>query len=88
MRKFNRDIFITVLFVWIILTAGSIFFLLKLYSLFKFPTLIIFAKFIPDSFVYYIIGLFINAVFYAVVIERIFYLLRKKPKIPPVPTGI
>jgi hypothetical protein len=88
MKKFNRDVFITALFIWIILTAGSMFFLLRLYSLLKFPILIIFAKFIPDNFVYYIIGLIINAVFYAVIIERIYSLFKKKPKIPPVPTRI
>jgi hypothetical protein len=79
MKKFNRDVFITALFIWIVLVAGTIFFYHKLYSLFKFPTLIIFGEYIPDSFAYYAIGLFINAAFYAAVIE-IIYRAIKLPK--------
>jgi hypothetical protein len=76
MRDFNRDVFITALFIWIILTFGSMFFLLHLYGIFEFPVLTLFPK-ASAGFASSFISLFINSAFYAFLIERIYLLLMK-----------
>lgn len=62
----------------------------SLWSILRFPVFTLFWESIYGHFNIFLFatGIFINCAFYAVIIERIFYLLRKKPKIPNVPTGI
>lgn len=62
----------------------------ELVSVFRFPTIIFFWKYLTsnNSIFLFVIGTFINCAFFGVIVERIFYLLRKKSKFPPVPTGI
>jgi hypothetical protein len=62
----------------------------ELVSIFRFPTLIFFWKYLisNNSVFLFVMGTSINCAFYGFIIERIFYLLLKKSKIPPVPTGI
>jgi len=96
-KRFNRDAFITALFVCVILTAISLFlgshgtntvdiwwFFARLYDVFRFPIHIIFSKFILNhDWVYYIGGLLIDCAFYALIIEKVYSLFNKKSKFPP-----
>jgi hypothetical protein len=62
----------------------------RLWTILRFPIITFFWKFIynPFNIILFSISVFLNCAFYAVIVERIFYLLRKKSKIPPVPTRI
>jgi hypothetical protein len=62
----------------------------SLWRVLRFPVFTFFWKLIYGHFNIFLFstGIFINSAFYAVIIERIFYLLRKKQKFPHVPNGI
>jgi len=56
----------------------------------RFPTHTLFWNFLTrkDNLLYYFGSLLINCIFYGIVVERIFSLLRRKANIPRVPTDI
>jgi hypothetical protein len=56
----------------------------RFWSLLRFPIFTFFWKFIyfPFNIILFSIAVFLNCAFYGVIVERIFYLLRKKSKIP------
>jgi len=60
----------------------------SLWTVLRFPVFSFFWKFIYGHFNIFLfsIGVFINCAFYAIIVERIFYILGKKPTLPPVPT--
>jgi hypothetical protein len=60
------------------------------WTILRFPIFTFFWKFIyhPFNIILFSIAVFLNCAFYGVIVERIFYLIRKKSKFPPVPTGI
>ncbi len=62
----------------------------SLWTVLRFPVFTFFWKFIYGHFNIFLFatGIFINSAFYAIIIERILYLLRKKPKIPLGQSGI
>jgi hypothetical protein len=59
-------------------------------TVFDFPINYFFSKLdVETGFIIYFILLFINCLLYALLIERLFALVKnRKSKIPPVPTGI
>jgi hypothetical protein len=58
-------------------------------EIFSFPIVAAFGWVIEYAgFVLYFILLFINCLFYGLIIERLFSLSKKKPKIPPVPNKL
>ena len=69
---------------YLLSTMGSLWIVLR------FPVFTFFWKIIYGHFNIFLFatGVFLNCAFYGVIVERIFYLLGKKPKIPPVPTRI
>jgi hypothetical protein len=62
----------------------------SIWTVLRFPIFTCFWKFIysPFNIILFSIAIFLNCAFYGVIVERIFYFLRKKRKFPPVPTGI
>jgi hypothetical protein len=53
----------------------------ELISIFRFPTLIFFWKYIisNNSIILFTVGIFLNCAFYAILVERIYSFLRTKP---------
>jgi hypothetical protein len=62
----------------------------SLWTALRFPIFTFFWKSVYGHFNIFLFatGIFINCAFYGVIIERIFYLFRKKSKVPPVQTRI
>ncbi len=62
----------------------------RLWTILRFPVYTIFWKFLfsQNNQIYFIGGVLINCIFYALILERIFSLHKKKSKIPPVSTRI
>jgi FlaA1/EpsC-like NDP-sugar epimerase len=60
----------------------------SLWSILRFPIYTIFWRFLygQDNTLLYSAAVFINCVFYAFIVERFFYFLRKNSKIQPVHT--
>ena len=71
------------------LNTGWLFFS-KLFYVLRFPTHTLFWGFLTrhEGPAIFLIGLFINCIFYALLIERIFSLFHKKSKTSSVPTRI
>jgi hypothetical protein len=55
----------------------------SLWTILRFPTFTFFGKFLygQNNILLFSTAVFINCVFYAIIVERIFYLFRKKRKI-------
>jgi hypothetical protein len=60
------------------------------WTVLRFPIFTIFWKFLysQNNILLFSIAVFLNCSFYGLIVERIFYLLRKKPKSPSIPTRI
>jgi hypothetical protein len=62
----------------------------SIWTVLRFPIFTLFWKFLysQNNILLFSTAVSINCVFYAIIVERIYYFLRKKPKIPPIPTHI
>ena len=89
MKQFDLKIFMIATFAMIVLNIASGMTGI-LWAEVRFPIFTLFWKYIysQPNVLLIAIALFLNCAFYGVIFERIFYLFRKKSKLPLVPTRI